>query len=134
MLPAMIVLLLIGAAFVVIAWTVAEDAVDASRHKDEARAARLAASVESVLQRRWLDLSRWSEENRPLVASGRQPDLVAALREQVDPGASSTSAAWLVVREDGSVGRKRHRRRPANAWTHRSHSWHAAGQRTHEDR
>lgn len=102
-LPAVTVLLLVGAVFVVIAWSEADNAVQSSHRKDEARATRLAGSVERVLQRRWLDLSRWADDNAALVVPGKEQQLRSALEQQVDAGASSTAAAWLVVREDGAI-------------------------------
>lgn len=103
MLPAVIVLLLVGAAFIVIAWSGASDAVDGSRHHDEARAMRLSRSVQTIIERQWRDMSGWADEHRTLIAGGRQAELTAALRSQVDMSSSSATAAWLVVRADGSV-------------------------------
>ncbi len=103
MLPAVTLLLLIGAAFVVIAWSEAEDAVDASQRKDEQRVERLADSVNKVLERRWLDLSRWVDQHEELIEPGQEAKLQSELAERVDGGASSTMVAWMIVREDGAV-------------------------------
>ena len=103
MLPAVTVLLLVGALTVVIAWSDADNAVQASHRKDEARATRLAGSVERVLQRRTLDLSRWAGMHDELVAPGNEAELRTELERQVDGGATSSNPAWLVVRADGSI-------------------------------
>ncbi len=103
MLPAVTFLLLLGAAFVVIAWSEAEDVVDASQRKDEQRVQRLADSVDKVLDRRWLDQSRWVDEHRPLLEPGRELLLQRELTERATGGSSSTTVAWMVVRENGAI-------------------------------
>lgn len=103
MLPAVTFLLLVGAAFVVSAWSEAEDAIQTSQRRDEQRVERLADSVYKVLQRRWLDLSRWADEHGELAAPGREVQLQNELSMRVDDGSSSTMVAWLVVRADGSI-------------------------------
>ncbi len=103
MLPAVTLLLLIGAAFVIIAWTEAEDAVENSRHKDEQRVERLSDSVGKVMQRRWIDLSQWVDENEAILRPGQEAKLQKELERRVGDGASSMMVAWMVVRADGAV-------------------------------
>ena len=116
MLPAVTLLLLFGAAFVVIAWSEAEDAVEQSRRGDQRRVERLAGSVDTILQRRALDLARWVEEHRSLTAPGQERALQRDLDEHVSSG-SALTVAWMVVRADGSfaaVGESRPGRLVAN--------------------
>jgi signal transduction histidine kinase len=103
MLPAVSIAMLAGALFVVVAWAETSDAVEAAERKDEIRAERLASSVDRVLQQRALDLSGWIEERQALLEPNRRPALTEALDELVHAGSSTTTAAVLLVRADGSV-------------------------------
>lgn len=101
--PVVTLLLLVGAAFVISAWSVAEDAVAVSQAKDEARAARLAGSVQDVLEDRGADLRGWTDTARPLLEPGREAELARALRQQARDSTFDTWPAWLVVRRGGSI-------------------------------
>jgi signal transduction histidine kinase len=103
MLPAVTLLLVVGAAFVVLAWSEAGDAVRASEQRDDDRADRVSTSIDEVLLRRWLDQSRWADDNAGLLAPGNEGALARELTTVVGGGSSSATAAWLVIREDGSV-------------------------------
>ncbi len=101
--PVVIALLVIGAVFVLSAWSTADDALDRSHRLDEARAQRLAGSIDGVLERRTHDLSSWAASKKALTLPGREDELRVALGQQVGQAAASSAAAWIVVREDGSV-------------------------------
>lgn len=103
LLPVVTLLLLLGSAFVLSAWLVAQEAVRAAEAKDEARATHLAGSVDAVLQRRAADLQQWAERERALFAAGREAELARELRAQARDSTFTRWAAWLVVRADGSV-------------------------------
>src|SRR5688572_21986104 len=96
MLPAVTILLLLGAAFVVSAWSEAGDLVDSAERKDEIRADRLAASVDELLDRRALELLRWSQQHGDLLARGRKVDLERELDGRVEAGSVTAQVAWLV--------------------------------------
>jgi signal transduction histidine kinase len=102
-LPVVTALLVIGAVFVFSAWTAADGAERSARRLDDARAARLAGSIDGALVRRKQDLASWARAQRTLLVPGREAQLRAALDAQVGESASSSAAAWLVVRADGSV-------------------------------
>lgn len=103
MLPCVVALLVLGAGFVVTAWSEAEDTVAVSQAKDELRADRVATAVSTVVSREWNELEGWTESNRALLKPGREAELGRALADRVDSGGSSTTAAWVVVRSNGAV-------------------------------
>jgi signal transduction histidine kinase len=96
-------LLVVGAVFVVLSWSEASDVVRASEQRDDDRAERVATSIDEVLLSRWLDQSRWVDENAKLVAPGNERALGRELSAVVGGANSSATVAWLVIREDGSV-------------------------------
>jgi signal transduction histidine kinase len=102
MLPAVTLLLILGAAFVVAAWTQAGDVVQHARRADEHRAQRLAGAVSRVIERRWTELSAWSDANGALLERGREGELQATVDKNVMAG-STVQLGWIVVRPDGTV-------------------------------
>ncbi|MCW2923488.1 MAG: his Kinase domain protein [Thermoleophilia bacterium] len=102
-LPGVVLLLLLGAAFVTTAWSRAEDTVAASQAKDELRADRVATAVSTVVERQWKELEGWSASNAALLQPGREDELRRALADRVDGGSLSATVAWAVVRADGRV-------------------------------
>jgi signal transduction histidine kinase len=102
MLPAVTALLLLGAVFVLSAWQQAAESVQASQRKDEVRADRLAASVDELLDRRIVELSRWSKGPVALLGPEQHAELQRHLDEHLESGGAAT-VAWLVVGLDGEV-------------------------------
>ena len=103
MLPAVVLLLLVGAGFVVLAWSEASDVVTFARQADDRRVEYLADSVDQVLQRRVLDLEEWGARNGALARLGREQALQQELARRVTSGPSGSLVAYMVVRSDGSV-------------------------------
>jgi signal transduction histidine kinase len=101
MLPAVTLLLILGAAFVVAAWSQAGEVVQEARRADDHRAERLAGAVSKVMERRWTELRSWSDMNTSLLEPGREADLQHAVDRTVT-GGSTVQLGWIVVRPDGT--------------------------------
>ena len=100
--PVVMALLVLGALFLVTAWSVAEDAVGVAQKKDEIRAARLADSVDQVVSQHEMALAKWASENGALLVPARRKELGAELTNRAGPDSGPDTVAWIVVRRDGT--------------------------------
>ncbi|MCW2928246.1 MAG: hypothetical protein JWM86_2214 [Thermoleophilia bacterium] len=100
-LPAVTLMLLIGAGFVASAWRDAGDATRISRTSDERRASQVADSISRIVRARQLELRVWVSLNTTVVQVGHERELGWLLQQRVTSDGPA-SAAWIVVREDGT--------------------------------
>lgn len=101
-LPAMTILLLVGAAFLALAWAEAQDAVAVSRAKDDRRATHNAKAVGEVVRQHWGAIESWSTLHAAAFERGRESVLQREL-DAIGRGGGAGALAWVVVRADGAV-------------------------------
>ncbi|MEO6866500.1 MAG: ATP-binding protein [Gaiellales bacterium] len=102
-LPAVTLLLLIGAVIIIVAWSYARQAMDARTEAIEDRATRVAEVVHATAAERWSELELWAETNQPMLKRGRGVLLQREVDRRVADDLSRHTLAWLVVRADGGV-------------------------------
>jgi len=102
-LPAVALLLVVGALFLVLASGEARDVVGIAEGKDRARADRNAEATAEVVARQETSIRDWVNEHPTLLEPKGATKLAQAIAERAGPSSGTSLVAWLVIRANGGL-------------------------------